>query len=52
LLAIPLFAFACPLAFAKVLTVLLSWLYCPSKFIINCYQLSVLLSVLLSEIVF
>ena len=51
LLAIPLFALACPSASINVLVWLLSWLHRPSKFIINCCQLSVLLSVLLSAFV-
>jgi hypothetical protein len=51
LLAIPLFALACPLASINVLSVLISWLHCPSKPIINCCQLSALLSTLLSELV-
>ncbi len=32
------FYFACPLTFPNVLTVLISWLHCPPKFIVICCQ--------------
>jgi hypothetical protein len=50
LLAIPLFAPARPLVFTNVLAPLISWLHCPPKHIIDCCQLSALLSILLSEL--
>jgi hypothetical protein len=41
---------ACLLAFAGVLHVLLSYLYCPSKYVLVCGYPPVLLSILLSRI--